>query len=704
MVVAVSANSETQQLVEQFQKFFDLYESTVAYLGLSDREVEYFEKQKLWTGRLQNAEFPVAFFGAFSAGKSTVINAILHRETLPEDVKSTTAFPTVIRKGDRDRATIYYIDAEAKARLRGQLIAEIKQHLGDAMPGMEQDFDRYLLKLEQAMKAVERETETQIDRQPYKKLEQLLQRWHEFSAPTRSVELSELAQYVEGHGDSLFVDRIEVYVADINIPEDIILVDLPGLGVDNPRHVEFTKNYIRQEAKAFVVCMKPKSLIEGDEARFLAEVNKSNPTILQRSFWLINQWDILNHSEKQKEEANFWEKTKAYRFSLEQERFFKVSALQYSLLQHLAHGTLERSAKRRQELDTLKGLVPDLAQLLHEPDRARALSEQVPAIRDFALFRQQLFAYLQTTAKKEFLANARGELRQAILKLEKLLEPIDRQYREAGDLGEETKLIKVSQERRQFLEQLERIVKDFTQQVSRESNKGVLWSAASQHEIETALDRRLDVDRPELEASLLSGWNNLDGNLSLLPEILAEQLDISGLVMEKFVAAIADFKSKIAKLIEDIRSVNRKYLPEEILDELDDQLSDRDIHMRLNGLADRLFFEFASQLEVIGFSLKDCQGDNLEKRLDLALKKYSDGLKEFLRKFSREIDRSLRSNVKNHAEYIQKQLLHLLADNEDAIAMQILRHLDESEIAAEVQKQKLVTAAYSDLVQLRNHL
>ena len=94
------------------------------------------------------------------------------------------------------------------------------------------------------------------------------------------------------------MDKVEVFLEELNIDNDIVLVDLPGLGVDNKRHVEFTKDYIKEKAKAFVVCMSPFKVLQGQEIEFLSQINKNNPTIIQRAFWVINQWDLPNKTQQ----------------------------------------------------------------------------------------------------------------------------------------------------------------------------------------------------------------------------------------------------------------------------------------------------------------------------------------------------------------------------------------------------------------------
>ncbi|MEM9213823.1 MAG: dynamin family protein [Cyanobacteria bacterium P01_F01_bin.150] len=116
-----NVDSKSVKISKSFKKFFENYHRVESYLNLDNAKRKYIEQNEAWINRLEQEEFPVAFFGSFSAGKSTIINAILGREVLPEATQSTTAFPTILRKGNADFASVYYIDEDAKKLLWTQL-------------------------------------------------------------------------------------------------------------------------------------------------------------------------------------------------------------------------------------------------------------------------------------------------------------------------------------------------------------------------------------------------------------------------------------------------------------------------------------------------------------------------------------------------------------------------------------------------------
>ena len=64
----------------------------------------------------------------------------------------------------------------------------------------------------------------------------------------------------------------------------------------------------------------------------------------------------------------------------------------------------------------------------------------------------------------------------------------------------------------------------------------------------------------------------------------------------------------MSTLFGDLETINLSYLPKEVSKKLEDNLSERDISMRLSGMNDALFYEYGDELETIGLSLKDCSG------------------------------------------------------------------------------------------------
>jgi GTP-binding protein EngB required for normal cell division len=699
-------SQKIQSTIQQFQEYFAIYESVFPYLPIKDTEKSSIEKRKDWISKLKQTEFHVAFLGSYSAGKSTIINGILGREILPEANKSTTAFPTIVKKGEKDQAFIYFMDDKAQRILYDSFITEIGHKIGKNLSNESHEpLGRHFQSIEEAIKQYETETGSSIDQQALGKSRLLVRNLTNPNSNyqgRKEIQLSELGNYVEGYEGAIYVDKIEVFVENLNIADGIVLVDLPGLGVDNKRHEEFTQDYIKEKAKAFVVCINPFNVLQGKEIEFLAEINKKNPTIIQRAFWVINQWDLPDNTHKLEAINSFNQRVGDYNFTIKEERKFQTSALNYLLLKTIAQGTINQSQKLRGHLDNLKKIG-----LENEPskDQAKDLLLHHPDIVLFSQFLESLYKYLNKEAKDEFIADARKELLEIIRKLERLLKEPYHQYSQISNPQDDMKIRAVSSQSRFFIDQLKKKVKEFSQQI-RTHEDSQFWKESDTHEVIRELDKKImQIDKKELKNYLSEGLD-INGHISRLPNFVTEKIKLTSSMRKKLISVVdIPFTQRLSTLLSDLQTINLSYLPEEVLKKLEDNLCERDISMRLSGLADALFYQYGDELETIGLSLKDCSGQTFSERLDQALKMYKDKLEECTKKLVKELNTNIWYSLKNHAEYLEEKLLELFNDCQDEISSQIAQtiKLDEA-IASEVTKQTTITNSYEKLITLKSSI
>ncbi|MDB9433992.1 dynamin family protein [Microcystis aeruginosa] len=700
-------SQKIQSTIQQFQEYFAIYESVFPYLPIKDTEKSSIEKRKDWISKLKQTEFHVAFLGSYSAGKSTIINGILGREILPEANTSTTAFPTIVKKGEKDQAFIYFMDDKAQRILYDSFITEIGHKIGKNLSRESHEpLGKHFQSIQEAIKQYETETGSSIDQQALGK-SRLLVRNLANPDPDyqgrKEIQLSELGNYVEGYEGAIYVDKIEVFVENLNIADGIVLVDLPGLGVDNKRHKEFTQDYIKEKAKAFVVCINPFKVLQGEEIEFLAEINKKNPTIIQRAFWVINQWDIPNKTQKKEAINSFNQRVGDYNFIIKKERNFQTSALNYLLLKTIAQGTIDQSKKLPGHLETLIKTIG----LENEPskDQAKDLLLNHPDIVPFSQFLESLYKYLNKEAKDEFIADARKELLEIIRKLERLLKEPYHQYSQISNLQDDMKIRAVSSQSRFFIDQLKKKVEEFSRQI-RTHEDSQFWKESDTHEMIRELDKKImQIDKKELK-NYLSKGEDINGHISRLPNFVTDKIKLTSSMRKRLISVVyIAFTQRLSTLLSDLQTINLSYLPEEVSKKLEDNLSERDISMRLSGMADALFYQYGDELETIGLSLKDCSGQTFSERLDQALKMYKDKLEECTKKLVKELNTNIWYSLKNHAEYLEEKLLELFNDCQDEISSQIAQtiKLDEA-IASEVTKQTMITNSYQKLITLQSSI
>lgn len=188
-------------------------------------------------------------------------------------------------------------------------------------------------------------------------------------------------------------------------------------------------------------------------------------------------------------------------------------------------------------------------------------------------------------------------------------------------------------------------------------------------------------------------------NLGRLPSIVEEELKFNHEVRSQLVKATREgFTEKyLVRLLLELREVNKDYFSEKILEALKDKLNERDITMRLYGLADYLLYDYGKALETIALGLQSCTGSS-DERLGNALKKYRDGLRKYADELKNKLNEYMARSISNHAEYLETELIQLFDENQQYIIGQIHQSVNLSkEIEREQQKQCLIKDASDKL-------
>jgi hypothetical protein len=726
--------------VKAFTRLFEAYDAAEPYLDVTDDFKAFVNRKRTWLERLNSPEFPVAFLGAFSAGKSTIINAVLGDDILPQATKSFTAIPTLIRKGGSNRAVIHYLSENAREELKNLYVEELSKELHKS-----RDAYVYTSKIE-LLQTLERDIEHHksqfgsFNKQKFfDELKSLIEGWSKLIGTEKEIALAELPNYVtEDYKDVLFVDKAEVYLTDVKIPENVVLVDLPGLGVVNPRHRKVTKSYVENDAKAFVIAMKVFHLLEGEEIELLAEIHSQRKRVLQRAFWVINQWDVLSGRQKKEELLNFEQKIEHYGFRIVKNRVFHVSALNYLLLKLIQENRLQTSGSIREHVDTLQkalGKIP----ARHE---AESFIGRLDEAKNFASFRSGLFDYLAHTAKAEFLDEARGEYEDLARRLRERLEGIYQIYQHTDDDNMKNSFLasELSRRQDQVLRRLRNAVEEHIKALRTEVlPEFVFWRDEDQETLGRQIVTVIDsLDRKALKNELLRGLD-LHSVVSRLPHKIEENLHIQYTFRCQLQSVLEEqiIHHHLFGLLESIVSV--QVLPAEVLAVLRDQLSGRDLLNRLKGMCDVFLYEYGGVIDELGRSImagnagnklpdrdeivsalyknsdlalemtKKMQlldaGGNVQQMLDLeagqlstvysalidadrptanlcsgdeidrALERYKTGLLDYTRKQQEQINKFARRGIKNYFEELEEELLSYFESIKGEIAKAIMSQL-----------------------------
>lgn len=744
--------SDYSVYIKSFTRLFEAYDAVLPYLSAGEAFKLFAERKRHWLERLKSPEFPVAFLGAFSAGKSTIINAVLGDDILPQATKSFTAIPTLISRSNPRRAVIHYLGEAEREELKQlyieELSKELRQPVGDYL---KLDRGELLRRLEKDIEHYTNQLGAFGKQKFFDELKTLVEGWRKLSGAIKEIDLSELQNYVtEDYQDVLFVDKVEIFLPDVDIPENVILVDLPGLGVVNPRHRKLTKSYVENDAKAFVIAMKVFHLLEGEEIELLAEIHGQRKRVLQRAFWAINQWDVLTAKQKREELANFEQKIDSYGFQIAKDRVFRVSALNYLLLRLIAEGRLLPGSKIGEHADTLQkslGKIPDRT----EAEVALRTLEEVKA---FAQFRSSLFDYLAHTAREEFLSEARSEYSELASRLREELEPLYQVYRNKNDDTMRQAYIAGELSRRQdeVMARLRRAVQEHAKLLRTDIlPELVFWRDEDQARLAERIEQAFaELDRKALKNELLKGLD-LHSVVSRLPHKIEENLHIQRIFRQQLQSLLDDqiVQQHLAQLLETITA--EEVLPNELLSALRDRLSGRDMVNRLKGMCDVFLFNYGDIIDDMGRAIMNDLGgrgprndeevadwarrnvepalqlarslnligpyEGLEQLLslgmdqlaalrsgnhrrddiDYALEFYKSGLLDYTRQQHEQINKFARRGIKNYFEELEEDLLAYFEANKGIIAKAIMKQLSsrlDAELNGELEKQRIVKEAY----------
>ncbi|RUQ30825.1 MAG: hypothetical protein EKK68_10485 [Candidatus Competibacteraceae bacterium] len=252
--------------------------------------------------RLRNPDLAVAFVGGFSAGKSSLVNAFLGRYLLPESTKVTTAVPTFVRSTTgSETAELHYLN-EAEAELLGEMY---RREIANLFNLPELVSTPYSNLMQQVQPLVREGRGRRLVEQFEIYQTQKQNRKIDPRGRIENVSLHEAHQKIRDETEAMFLDRVVLHINGSQIPEDIVLVDLPGVSVPNPRHREITFRFVSEEAHAVVFVLMATRLFDKDEGEILEVIRAGESHIAEKTFWVLNRWDSLSLQQQHQTVADF---------------------------------------------------------------------------------------------------------------------------------------------------------------------------------------------------------------------------------------------------------------------------------------------------------------------------------------------------------------------------------------------------------------
>lgn len=343
--------------------------------------------------RLRNPDLTVAFVGGFSAGKSSLVNAFLGRYLLPESTKVTTAVPTFVRTTtEAEGAELHYLNKAEVERLDDLYRNEIASLFG--MPELKNA--PYSTVLEKVKPLASEGRGHRLVDQFQVFYEQRRARQVDVRGLVHPTSIEQAQDKIRDETEAMFLDRVVLRIQAPQLPQDVVLVDLPGISVPNPRHREITFRFVKEEAHALVFVLMATRLFDKDEIEIVELVRSGDSRIAEKTFWCLNRWDSLSAEQQRQTSMDFENKMREFAIP-NQYQSFRTNAL---------HGLLGQLSLRCEPNH-------DPALQRHMKDYEEALNSRYggsheTALREsqVSLLRDQVLAFLNDRFRETTLCSA----------------------------------------------------------------------------------------------------------------------------------------------------------------------------------------------------------------------------------------------------------------------------------------------------------
>jgi small GTP-binding protein len=273
--------------------------------------------------RLNDREFTVALFGAFSAGKSSFANALVGEKLLPVSPNPTTAAINKIKPVTKEHP---HGSVVVKIKEEHVLMKEIERSLG-LFGQSSSDFGNAI----EIVSRLELEDTgyNAVEKTHYAFLKAFAKGYHHFNSrfgEKLDVDLESFRGYVAEEEKSCFVEWIEVYYDCPLTREGITLVDTPGADSINARHTGVAFDYIKNSDAILFVTYYNHAFSKADR-EFLIQLGRVKDTFeLDKMFFVVNAVDLANSHEEQEAVLQYVE-DQLVQYGIRKPHLFPVSSL-----------------------------------------------------------------------------------------------------------------------------------------------------------------------------------------------------------------------------------------------------------------------------------------------------------------------------------------------------------------------------------------
>ncbi|MCC2685672.1 MAG: hypothetical protein K0R75_2571, partial [Paenibacillaceae bacterium] len=305
--------------------------------------------------RLRGQTFTIALFGAFSAGKSSLANALLGERILPVSPNPTTAAINKIMPPPEPAA---HATASVAMKSPEQVLGDVRYSL--------QAFGLDAADMPSALAQIATlspDRTTGKTKPHYSFLQAVKAGWNdtrELLGRKLTVTMADYPEFAANERKSCFVDVIELYYRNLLTDQGIIFVDTPGADSIHARHTGVAFNYIKNADAILFVTYYNHAFSQADK-EFLLQLGRVKDSFeLDKMFFLVNAADL---AESKEELAAVVEHVSAnlLQHGIRHPRMYPVSS-QLAVEAKLAHNThlYEQSGMAAFERDFLQFSMDEL--------------------------------------------------------------------------------------------------------------------------------------------------------------------------------------------------------------------------------------------------------------------------------------------------------------------------------------------------------
>ncbi|QUG41465.1 dynamin family protein [Psychrobacillus sp. INOP01] len=270
--------------------------------------------------RVENQQFTIALFGAFSAGKSSFSNALMGANVLPVSPNPTTAAINKIHPVSENHL---HNTADVVLKSEGQILEDVAyayEQLGITIHTLEEAFEK-------ASSVMKEKVVEEIHKSFVTAFYKGYPTFKEQLGKVLNVSGDEFGQFVADESKSCFVDFIDFYYDCELTRLGVTLVDTPGADSINARHTGVAFDYIRNADAVLFVTYFNHAFSKADR-EFLIQLGRVKDAFeLDKMFFVVNAIDLADSDE----EANLvkqYVQDELQRFGIRFPRVYGVSSLQ----------------------------------------------------------------------------------------------------------------------------------------------------------------------------------------------------------------------------------------------------------------------------------------------------------------------------------------------------------------------------------------